>query len=506
MSLICWCLNSIISLSYRQEYKKFLNIKDSLKVQENILFKTLNDNKDTMYGKKYSFANIKNIKQFQKLVPLSNYEDYIPYIKKIKEGEKNVITQENIKLLELTSGSTSASKEIPYTEKLKKQFLCGIKPWIYDIYKKYPKVKSGRSYWSISPVIGEKKFTKSGIPIGFEDDSEYIGNFEKYFFNKVFAVPKDIAHCKSVDEFYIRTSISLLRCKNLSLISIWNPTFFMLIIDYIKNHYDSISKHLTKSRKIEVKNNIINGQFDKIWPNLELISCWGDANSEIYYSTLSKMFPKVKFQPKGLISTEGFISFPLAGIEGSFISVNSHFFEFIDTESGDIKLISDINIGKQYEVVITTAGGLYRYKTGDIIEIINKKNQIPIIKFLGRKNNVSDLFGEKLNTTFLKNVISKLNINAEFYMFAPKSNGYVLYIKTNKPIPDIDKELCDNFHYDYCRKLGQLKKLKVFKLEGNPINEYIDFCIKKGQKIGDIKLPILSKFEKWDEIFKGRYE
>lgn len=506
MSLVCWCLNSIITIFYRREYEKFSKIKDPMKVQENILLTIIKQNENTSYGEKYNFVSIKNVRQFQKYVPLSEYEDYVSYVEKIKNGSKNVLTSESVKLIELTSGSTSASKEIPYTDGLKKQFLSGIKPWIYDIYKKYPKVKKGKSYWSISPVIGQKRFTKSGIPIGFEDDSEYIGNFEKYFFNKVFAVPKNIARCESIDEFYKKTSIGLLQCKNLSLISIWNPTFLLLIIDYIKNNYSSLSKYLTKSRKMEVDNYIREQKFNKIWSNLELISCWGDANSENYYYTLAKMFPNVKFQPKGLISTEGFISFPIIGTDGSFMSINSHFFEFIDIINENINLIFDVEIGKHYEVVITTAGGFYRYKTGDIVQVIDKKNNIPIIKFLGRKNNVSDLFGEKLNATFLKNTIDSLHIDIEFYMFAPKGNGYVLYIKTSDFVPDIDKKLCDNFHYDYCRKLGQLRKLRIFRLKGNPIQEYTDFCIKKKQKIGDIKLPVLSKLDEWDKIFKGEYE
>lgn len=237
-----------------------------------------------------------------------------------------MITNEGIKLFEITSGSTSASKEIPYTNSLKKQFLAGIKPWVYDIYKNYPKVKSGKSYWSISPVIGDKKFTKSGIPVGFEDDSQYLGSVEKYFFNKVFAVPKDISHCKDINEFYRKTLINLLKCKNFTLISIWSPTFLILILDYMKSNYNDISRYLSKARRNEIESYIRNEQFDKIWPNLELVSCWGDANSESYYHILNKIFPNVKFQPKGLISTEGFISFPMVGIKGGIISVNSHFF------------------------------------------------------------------------------------------------------------------------------------------------------------------------------------
>lgn len=90
-------------------------------------------------------------------------------------------------------------------------------------------------------------------------------------------------------------------------------------------------------------------------------------------------------------------------------------------------------------------------------------------------------------------------------MFAPEADQYVLYIKTNKILPDMDNLLRENYHYDYCRKLGQLKKLKIFKLTRHPQKEYINHCTQSGQRIGDIKSTILSTKTGWDKIFTGYY-
>ena len=90
-------------------------------------------------------------------------------------------------------------------------------------------------------------------------------------------------------------------------------------------------------------------------------------------------------------------------------------------------------------------------------------------------------------------------------MFAPRVDRYVLYIKSDIMPKNIDEKLRENFHYDYCRKLGQLKELKIFKLTGNPKQEYINGCVEQGQRIGDIKSTALSLKDGWDEIFKGEY-
>ena len=90
--------------------------------QKKLLKEILSRNRDTMYGKKYNFNGIKDINDFQKNVPVTSYEDYIPYIEKIKMGKENILTRDKVRMFELTSGSSSPSKLIPYTDSLKKEF------------------------------------------------------------------------------------------------------------------------------------------------------------------------------------------------------------------------------------------------------------------------------------------------------------------------------------------------------------------------------------------------
>jgi len=82
----------------------------------------------------------------------------------------------------------------------------------------------------------------------------------------------------------------------------------------------------------------------------------------------------------------------------------------------------------------------------------------------------------------------------------------VLFVKSDGPITNPDVAFRANFHYDYCRKLGQLKEMKIFRLTGDPAREYLDECVKRGQKLGDIKTPVLSLHDGWEDIFIGDFE
>lgn len=504
--LLYYIINSICCRMYRKKYRRFISANNIETIQQNKLNEILRNNEQSQYGIRHHFARIKSITDYQTNIPLTTYEDYIPHIEQIKSGEKKTLTTENVLLFEPTSGTTTGSKYIPYTASLKKEFQEGIQPWIYNLHQSIPEIKWGKSYWSITPATHQNLYTKGGIPIGFEEDSQYFGKTERYLMNKIFAVDSAVAKEKDIDTFYFKTAISLLKCSNLTFISIWNPSYLLILLDYIYEHRDRLLKTMTAHAAKKIKQPVEEKAFDKIWKKLVAISCWCDASAQPQAEILKNRFPNVKILPKGLLATECFATFPLIGQNGAALSIFSHFFEFEDTSDGKIHLAHQLKQDKEYALIVTTGGGFYRYRMNDIVRVAGyTHNQIPLLRFIGRGGNVSDLHGEKLSELFLKKCIEKLAFQPEFYMFAPEADQYVLYIKTNKILPDMDNLLRENYHYDYCRKLGQLKKLKIFKLTRHPQKEYINHCTQSGQRIGDIKSTILSTKTGWDKIFTGYY-
>ena len=128
MSMQSRFLNGICRFLYRKESKIFHSPCDIKKVQTEYLIKLMKQNANTSYGKKYGFGSIHGYEDYVKKVPLTTYADYESYINAIAEGQKNVLTAEDIRLFELTSGSMGGKKYIPYTNQLKKEFQKGIKP------------------------------------------------------------------------------------------------------------------------------------------------------------------------------------------------------------------------------------------------------------------------------------------------------------------------------------------------------------------------------------------
>ncbi|BBM51158.1 GH3 auxin-responsive promoter protein [Leptotrichia trevisanii] len=616
-------LNRLFIFFCKKSYKDFVsNIKTKSKIRETqvkILLEILKTNKNTEYLKTFEtgsqILNAENekelIEKFQNKIPIVNYEDIKEFVEKEKSGENNVLLSDKIKLFELTSGSTSDVKYIPYTEKFLKSYMNGVFAWIYNLYQNNKKLFLGSSYWSVSPILKREAVTSGEIRVGIEDDTSYFDKVSAFFLNKLFTVPKEIKNIQNMEDFLLITAVFLLLSENLAMISVWSPSFLMVLLDFIEknhkvicqivksedlgteffsdenlenkkyfqiiqkkyrklweksrskfliNYFDEHEKNIlskndkTQNLEITEKNNeneimaenknletksgnkIVENfvDYSVIWEKLSLVSCWADSDSyEIFIKLKEKLNPNkkninLKFQGKGLMSTECIVSFPLENVKnGSAIAYNSFFYEFIQVsddklENRSPKLLDELELGERYCVVVTTNAGLYRYNTNDIVEVTGFYHKIPIVKFVGRINNFSDIVGEKLKNSFVeKQILTTLeenNIKGEFLLFAPVKNErgeifYTLFLEIKKEgrkfnwkqiENEINSSLCKAFHYEYAYKLGQLGKVRVFLIEKDGLKTYTAEKSKK-QKIGDIKYRLLDKNFGWENKFAGGF-
>lgn len=503
MSTECKWLNGICRLLYLSQYRRFAapcNVED---VQTGYLLKLLRKNRDTVYGREHGFRHIKTYEDFIQRVPIATYEDYAPYIDAAAKGQERVLTSEKIILFELTSGSSGGKKMIPYTRSLKREFQRGIKPWLCDLYTKVEGVGDGKSYWSITPVTTKRSYTEVGIPIGFEEDAEYFGFIEQGIMRRIFAVDGSVKFSRDMADFYRKTVSSLLQCRELTLISVWNPTFLTILCDFITENALEFAELLPEDEREAFLQAAKTKRFDKIFPRLKVISCWADGSAADYLAEVEQRFPGVCIQPKGLLATECFISFPMTGEEGSRLSIYSHFFEFRSLSDGRIVTAGGLTAGV-YEIIVTTGGGFYRYCIGDIIEVLEVyPDRPPRLRFLHRKGIFSDLFGEKLTEEFVRSVCGRLEIVENFCLLAPEGRRYCLYTTAAGVTDDmLDKALRESYHYDYCRELGQLERVSVIRVEGNPQKEYIARLSQEGMRVGDIKPAYLSNKSGWNQYFE----
>jgi hypothetical protein len=551
--------------------------RDVAGTQQQLLIQLLRRNARTEFGRRFNFAAIHSSAEYQEHVPLSTYEDYQEAIHHIGLGRPRLLTQEPVLLLEPTSGSTTAAKHIPYTAGLKAEFQRAIAPWIVNVLSRYPGLMLGQAYWSVTPVAYQNEYTLAGIPIGFEEESEYFGRWQRYLIQALLAVPSAVRLIDEMETFRYVTLLFLLRSRSLRLISVWNPTFLSLLVKRLpewlpqltadiaagtlspptplapKLHQQFINLNHPNPRRAAEIRAIFQTERDpaaihtRLWPHLRLISCWTEAQAGLYTPELARLFPQARLQGKGLLATEGVVSFPLVGHEGAILALRSHFFEFLPAEAPEFRnrafqpvlawsgknpvseshhanqplLAHQLEPGGYYEVILTTGGGLYRYRLHDVIEVVGRLGDCPLLRFIGKAAHISDHFGEKLNEYHVRQKLGVLldrhRVQPAFAMLACEQTtgqpAYVLFIEfdgdmSNQQLRDIGDELelalQENFHYRYCRDLEQLGPLRVFRIEGGGLETYLAVCQAQGQRAGDVKPVALHQRSGWLQAFEGR--
>lgn len=475
------------------------------RAQRAILLRYLQENTETAFGRQHRFAGIRTVCEFQERVPLATYSDLAPWIDRIALGEPNVLTRSPVRTLELTSGSFAAAKRIPYTAAMQREIRRAVAPWVFDLYKDRPRLAVGCAYWSITPVAMEEERAAGPVKVGFEEDSEYLGGFWKRLVDSTLAVPGSVRFASDVDSFRCATLRHLLRRRDLTVISVWHPSFLTLLMGALPRFWDDLVREAPELRWIGP------GDLTRIWPRLGLISCWGNGHAALHLEEIRRAFPGVEIQPKGLLATEGFVTIPFQGAWP--VAIRSHFFEFLE-EDGRPRLAHEIERGGVYSVVLTTGGGLYRYRLEDRVEVTGFVGRTPSLRFLGKEGHVSDLCGEKLHESFvavaLERAFRRMGIAPRFAMLAPEEGtppGYVLFLEADS-LPSelartVEEELVANPHYRACVALGQLAPVRVFRIEKDGFSLYLLRCRERGQRMGDVKPLALSALPGWYAFYNG---
>ena len=479
----------------------------------------LAQNADTEFGRKHAFDKIKCYEEFNRKVPLGDYASLEPWIERIRQGESNILTREPVTHFIPTSGSMGARKLIPFTSGLQCEFNAAIAPWLINLNGLSPGIIIGPAYWSVSPAIQTPQVEKSAVPIGFDTDAAYLGGARRRLAEAVMAVPPGVGRAKSLESFRYKTLLHLIRCRDLRLISIWHPSFLTLLLDALPGLWDDLVNKIETGtdtiaprprRAVELRG-VDLAQPKSLWPNLRVISCWGDGAASPALEDLRRRFPGVSIQPKGLIATEAFVTLPWG--QHHPLAIGSHFFEFIDSE-GRVFPVEEVRAGEEYEIVATTAGGLWRYRLGDRVKVTGFLKNTPSLKFLGRSQEVSDLFGEKLSEPFVNEALHEVfGVEApRFALLAPDEYEtrccYTLYIEgMARPhwTQRLEGVLRRNLHYAYCRDLGQLSPLQIFVISGNAFELFVKQQAASGTRLGNIKPVALSRASNWSKVFTGSY-
>lgn len=520
--LRCHALHRLWQAASLPAWRRFrMALRQPAAAQQRVLHGILQRNVSSDFGRRHRFGQLTSVDEFRRRVPLRTFEDFAADVERVARGEPGVLTAEPVRRLVPTRGSSGGVKLIPFTDALGREFRAAIGPWVAQLFFDHPAARGGPAYWSISPAQATLPplARNAAVPVGFDSDSAYLGRWAAPPADATLAVRPDVRDLSDVDAFVRATAAELLRCADLRLVSVWRPTYFTLLTDHARDHWDDVLRAIHEGtatprrspnpRRARVLARLGPSSAASWWPRLAVVSARNDAAAATPARQLQQSLPHAALQPKGLLATEGVVTIPFAGTRPA--AVTSHFLEFI-RDDGVVCGVGELERGATYEVAMTTGGGLYRYRLGDRVEVENFADATPCLKFLGRAGGV-DLCGEKLTEAFvasmLQSVFADAGLTPSFAMLAPQRLGrswrYVLFLEGVTNALDLtaplDAALSANLYYHQARRCGQLDRVGVRVVDGvNAPQRYLQHLAASDVPLGQIKLTVLSPRTDWGTV------
>lgn len=421
------------------------NTKNARKKNEKLLFDIIRKNRDCAFGKAHHFDEIKTLEDYRRNVPLSVFADYEDDINRmINNNEEGRLFSAPLVGYAKTSGSTGSIKYIPLSQSEVDIFTSNTLTIMMALADRYQRekyghgMKPGRGMFSAPSM---EDFLPNGRLCSNIADvaAMQLGFIYPYIINIPF---KKLFKMNEVEPKYINLRFGLedpntayifgIFTSNLSdILNYMKQNWSILVNDIEKGTISEIAmadettrKKLLKvikpnpKRAAELRKEFEKG-FDetiirRIWPNIAVISSIGNGIFAPFTKDVRRYAGDVPIDFLIYGASEGlFATVDALESEKRLLIVDSCYYEFIpQDDETKICSIDELEIGKEYELIITNQAGLYRYHCGDIIKVESYMNECPYITFSYRKGHLLSLSGEKTTEEHMGAVIEKLKEKA----------------------------------------------------------------------------------------------
>lgn len=376
-------INSILTWVMKKRIHQIeLFMKYPHDVQEELFRKLIKEAGTTEFGKKHGFADIETPAQYRQRVPIFTYEKLFPYIKRLMQGEQNILWPTEITWFSKSSGTTNQrSKFIPVSqEALEECHFKGGKDLISIYVNNFPDTRL---------------FDGKGLAVGGSHQINEYDSSDSSSYGDVSAV---IMQNLPTWAQFIRTP-----SLETALMANWEEKISKMAAETAQVNVTNISGVPTWTAlliqrivELEKKDSIL-----EVWPNLEAFF-HGAVSFQPYRNLFERLIPRASMRYVEIYNaSEGFFGIQDQTDSTEMLLMLDYgiYYEFIpveDLESESPRAIglSDVELGKNYAMIITTNAGLWRYNIGDTVRFTSTSPYR--IKISGRTKHFINAFGEEI--------------------------------------------------------------------------------------------------------------
>ncbi|WP_437954628.1 GH3 auxin-responsive promoter family protein [Sorangium sp. So ce119] len=505
-------------------------------VNERLLLDIVKRHKGTEFGRRHHFSAIRTVGDFQRAVPIATYDDLRADIERMARGARGVLTADPVAAFALTSGTTGTQKLIPITTLTQRGLGQTLLTSRGILFKAISASREDRPAAALMSALLTGK-TEGGFPTG--STSCYMMRAALERRPGAWASPPEAYHVPTqADALYLHLLFALAQPALGSIVA----PFASGLLDFfqvLEARWPALVEDLGRGalrpdvavppelaqpirarlradpgRASAVAKELARGLAGiarRLWPGLTHVSGGTSGSFRIYAEKLARYVGDVPIYSPFYVSSEAMLGFNLGlGAPVYALQPSSAFYEFIpaddlDAERPSVRRIDELTEGERYEIVVTTHGGLYRYRMGDVIEVARHHRRVPVVEFIHRRGCLLNIAGEKtsehaihraLDEALSKEALGLVDFSTmEDAESAPKR--YVVFVELtegSRPVSierlagRIDDALRAANPY-YATLRGRLGPLSLHVVQPGTFRELRELLVRRGASPGQVKVP-----------------
>jgi hypothetical protein len=438
----------------RQVYKFESATRRCQALQAALLRRILARQADTAFGRDHGFRHMRDLADFRRQVAVAGYERLQPYVDRVRRGEFNALVADRVvHMFAMTSGTTAKRKYIPVTPQYVADYKRTWQIWGVRTWMDHPETR-------LKPIVQfsgdwDEFRTEAGIPCGAI--TGLTAQMQKKIVHWLYCMPAAASRIHDTQAKYY-TMLRLSLPRKVGMLIAANPSTLINFARFgdqdkealIRDIHDGtlsdrivippdvraalagrLKKNPARARELEAIVRQTGTLLPKdYWrPDRLVIGTWTGGTVGAYVRNFPRYYGAATVRDVGLIASEGRMTIPFADNSSSgILDITSHFFEFLPEEEADspnpnVLAAHEVQVGKNYFILPTTAYGLYRYHIHDLVRVTGFYNQTPLVEFLSKGSHFANVTGEKVSeyqvAQAMKETCLELSLPAATYSLAP---------------------------------------------------------------------------------------
>lgn len=503
---------------------------DCEKMQRAVLADIMKYAKDGDYANDKGFADCTSYEEFRKKAPLSDYSDYVPYLKGNMAKDAHQLTGSPTEHYLTTTGTTGEPKYFAETAQgaAAKQTLIDI--WNLSVAMQVPQMQKPDVKMMMVVNCLEDEFAANGLPIVRSSGESAKALYRRH--PQMYIHPCEFLEAEMTNEArdYMQAvytvaegHFNMLFCNNLAhfggILDVIEAKPEQIISDIREGHFsvdlkekdrefleESFGKHEKRAAELE---QILaeDGRltYEKIWPEFCFIGAWlGGSIGRMSEDVLRRLPKQIKCISEMYGSSEAMMSIPMEfGVPYGVLATFGIFVEFLPLSGGEPVAAWEVKDGEYYEIILTNYSGLYRYNLHDIVRICGFMGMTPKIEFCCKTIEICHLPNRDLYAFELSELIE--NAERETGVLLSFYQAFVAADKLNLVLQPYEQDFPWEKFKQALQKAAQERGValgKIYVMDKGYRTALFEAQMTHGRSIQTIKLPTVIKAAPHDYVNK----